>query len=537
MKEHFRQSMAWLHTWTGLVLGWVLYFMFLTGTAGYFDTEIDRWMQPELPVASHAADTARAAGVVLAYLEDAAPTAKRWIVNVALDRNDPYPRAFWQGAQEADGPPSGNVRLDLATGAPVHARDTGGGQLLYRMHWRLHYLPELAAEWAVGVATMFMLVALVTGIVVHKKIFADFFTFRPAKGPRSWLDAHNAASVISLPFQLMITYSGLIFMMFTYLPLVVAAHYGPGPDGRKAFFDEVFEPPALAAPAGVAAPLAPLGPMIAEAEARWGAGKVRVLDIRHPGDANARVIVGGHISGGPLRAADRLVFDGASGALLAEQPALHSTAKSARDLFLGLHEGLFAGPAVRALYALSGLLGAAMIATGLVLWAVKRRQRAEKAGSAPHFGLRLVERLNIGTVVGLPVAIAAYFWANRLLPVGMAERAAWEAHVLFIAWALTLAHAGLRPTGRAWVEQAWLAAVAFGLLPLVNALTTGRHLAQSLPAGDWVFAGFDLAMLGFGAAFALTALGLARRRAAAPDTPALPAAPQPLGQASSGDRP
>jgi uncharacterized iron-regulated membrane protein len=49
MKNSFRQSMAWLHTWAGLLLGWVLFFMFLTGTAGYFDTEIDRWMQPERP--------------------------------------------------------------------------------------------------------------------------------------------------------------------------------------------------------------------------------------------------------------------------------------------------------------------------------------------------------------------------------------------------------------------------------------------------------------------------------------------------------
>ena len=47
----FRQAMSWLHTWVGLTLGWVLFFIFLTGTVGYFDTEIDRWMQPELPQA------------------------------------------------------------------------------------------------------------------------------------------------------------------------------------------------------------------------------------------------------------------------------------------------------------------------------------------------------------------------------------------------------------------------------------------------------------------------------------------------------
>ena len=45
----FRQSMAWLHTWSGLVLSLILYFVFITGTFGYFNSEIDHWMQPEAP--------------------------------------------------------------------------------------------------------------------------------------------------------------------------------------------------------------------------------------------------------------------------------------------------------------------------------------------------------------------------------------------------------------------------------------------------------------------------------------------------------
>ena len=34
MNTSFRQSMAWLHTWTGLVVGWVLFFVFVTGSTG-----------------------------------------------------------------------------------------------------------------------------------------------------------------------------------------------------------------------------------------------------------------------------------------------------------------------------------------------------------------------------------------------------------------------------------------------------------------------------------------------------------------------
>ena len=46
---------------------------------------------------------------------------------------------------------------------------------------------------------------------------------------------------------------------------------------------------------------------------------------------------------------------------------------------LGLHEGLFASPLLRILYVLTGVLGTAMIATGLVLWTVKRRPKQLKA--------------------------------------------------------------------------------------------------------------------------------------------------------------
>ena len=37
-----RRSMAWLHTWSGLVVGWVLFAIFVTGTASYYRTEISQ---------------------------------------------------------------------------------------------------------------------------------------------------------------------------------------------------------------------------------------------------------------------------------------------------------------------------------------------------------------------------------------------------------------------------------------------------------------------------------------------------------------
>lgn len=511
MKEGFRQSMAWVHTWAGLILGWVLFFMFVSGTAGYFDTEIDRWMQPELPVAQHDVPATDVTAMGISLLREEAPGAARWVITMPIDRNAPYPRRFWQGADPDEGAiaASGNEHFDAATGAPFNARATGGGQHLYQMHWRLHYLPRSVSDWLIGLATMFMLVAITTGIIIHKNIFKDFFTFRPGKGQRSWLDAHNVLSVLALPFHVMITYSGLIFLAFTYMPLVLAATYGTGPDARQTMIQEVFSLPAVER-SSTPAPMTALEPLIDAAEQRWGPGVLRHVDIHHPGDRNARIILRASHAQGPVRSGEELLFDGVSGELLESTPAITSAPNAVWTVLLGLHEGLFAGPVLRWLYFLSGVLGTAMVGTGLVLWTVKRRQLLERRGD-DHRGVALVERLNPGVVAGLFTAVAAYFWANRLIPVDFAQREAWEVHVMFLTWLVLMVASAARPPARAWREQFALAGAAFTSLPVLNMVTTERHLGTSLAAGDWPLAGFDLTALSLGLILTLVAWKLARR--------------------------
>lgn len=524
MKEDFRQSMAWLHTWVGLVVGWVLFFVFVTGTAGYFAYEIDRWMRPELPLATDVAqvDPHRAVELAQAYLQANAPQQSQdWSVQLPGQRGSGALSVSWREPPEA-GKPGARGRfvrrtLDPATGqtaAEPVVRRTGGGHLLYRMHYMLHYVPYDVAIRLVGVCTMLMLMAIVTGVITHKKIFVDFFTFRPSKGQRSWLDAHNIISVTALPFFLMITYSGLVFFLFQYMPAGLAASHYAG--NAQVFYDDLLQRPAAAdAPVSVQ-PLTALAPLVVRAEAQWGAGQVARVNVQQPGRADADVQLV-RVAGGQIVGSDRLRFQARTGELLPPQVE-SGAARETQDVMLALHEGHFAGPVLRGLYFASGLLGCAMIATGLVLWTAKRRTKQDKrarAGGRPDFGFRLVECMNIGTIAGLPVAVAAYFWANRLIPADFATRREWEAHVLFITWGLLLLYAALRTPLRAWLESLWLAAAAFALLPLLNALTTDRHLGITLPAGDWVLAGFDLTALALGACFAVAARRVHRRQRAA----------------------
>lgn len=509
MKNGFRQSMSWVHTWGGLSVGWILFFVFLTGTTGYFDTEIDRWMKPELPK-----DTATMAQSLIAAetrLQQKAEGAERWFINPPTNRDNPNLRVFWQmPGENGKRGVTGNELLDSTTGDTLSGRATGGGQTLYRMHYALHYLPTDIAYWIVGICSMFMLMAIVTGVVIHKKIFKDFFTFRPQKGQRSWLDIHNLLSVTALPFHFMITYSGLIFFAFTYMPLIVAGSYGTGEDAQRTFFDELFAESDKVERANSPGNLASLSAMVAIAESHWGENQVRYLDIANPGDANARVSIGRQLNS-PLRASPELVFNGVTGELLTDKAAATSAPRTVRDTFLGLHEGLFANTALRWLYFLSGLLGTAMIATGMILWTVKRRPVQLKKANGPDFGHRLVESLNLGTIVGLPIAIAAYFWANRLLPASFAARSDWEVHAMFLVFLVTLLYPLTRNIMRGWVDLLWLAAAAYGFLPIINAMTTNRHLANSLAQDDWLFAGVDLTFLTIGILFAVAAVKLQQR--------------------------
>lgn len=501
-KGGIRQSMTWVHTWAGLTFGWLLFFVFFTGTAGYFDTEIDRWMQPELPPAETGRDDSTNAAMLLGYLQQVAPNAEQWSLTLPSDRNQPFASVSWRDADVDAGAitASGSRQLDAASGQPLPtARATGGGQLLYQMHWRLHYLSRTYTDWIISAATLFMFVAIIAGVIIHKRLFKDFFTFRPGKGQRSWLDAHNVLSVIALPFHVMITYSGLLFLGFSFMPLVFSAYYASADNPRSEFYGDVFYTPGLTESAGEAAPLVSLDEVIARTEARWGENRIRSLTIHHPGDRNARINVVENIDRTVANGAGELVFDGVDGELLQVAHSANSPAKGIRDLLLGLHEGLFAWPMLRWLYFFAGLLGTGMVGTGLMLWVRKRRQQSARNGIPPR-GLVLVEKLNVGTVAGLPVGVAAYFWANRLLPVDMAGRGDWEANAMFLAWLVMLLHAGVRRTDRAWREQFAVGAVAYAALPILNALTTDRHLLQSLPAGDWVFAGFDLTMLALGIA-------------------------------------
>ncbi|MBM7062629.1 PepSY domain-containing protein [Pseudomonas sp. UL073] len=521
-----RQKMAWLHTWGGLWACWVLFAIFLTGSLGVFDEPITRWMKPHLPQASAlddgaelGDDSARRQAVRLgqAYLAAAQPDAHSWGISLPND-NEAAIRVFWQDAQEE----FHNARLDPQSGQALGAslqRESEGGHHFVHMHFEFH--GGTAGIWLVGAFTMAFLVALVSGVIIHKRIFKDFFTFRPGKGQRSWLDAHNALSVLSLPFQLMIAYTGLATFYALYMPAGIAAHY----PSDEAYFAELLTQPAPQERTGVAAPVTALDEVLRRSEQQLQR-PVSFLSVEHPNDSSAAVVVFGRFieKQGEYRllgdGGGQVFFDGVSGAQRDIQlpgELRGGAAQDVQSVMANLHFAAFGGHLVRWLFFVCGLAGAAMLATGAILFMVKRRQRSlHEFGARTAQVYRVIEVLNIGTITGLGVACVAFFWANRLIPLGIADRPEWEIAAFFAVWLLSYLHAALRAPSQAWIEQLLALAALCLLLPLLNWLTVGEQLVGYLLRGDGERAGVELVALAGGLLSLLAVRRLLRKRRQAP---------------------
>lgn len=507
--------MSWLHTWCGLTCGWLLCAIFLTGTLSVFREPITRWMEAG-PPASSASDAAADAKQWLPRatqeLSSRAAAASAW--DIALPARPGWPvQLSWR----TDDGARHEVWLDSRTGAvqpPPQLRETEGGRHFMSFHYTLH--GGLPGYWLVGWISMCMLVALVSGVVVHKRIFKDFFTFRPGKGLRSWLDAHNATAVLTLPFLFMIGYTGLAFFYTSYMPWPLHTVYGGDAGAYRRYQAQLA--PALPAP-GFAGPglggVPDLYPLLSRARELTGQDAARIT-IDRPGDARSMVLVSGRkplASAAPqlLTDASRVAFDAASAAVLQVVPAQHDgfEARQVHETIEALHKADFGGWTIKWLYFFSGLMGTAMIAIGTLLFSIKRRRKSEhEFGRATAGVYRCVEALNVAALAGIALASIAFFYGNRLIPASWPERSVWEIRFFFAVWAASLAHALWRPPRCAWIEQLAAAALLCLGLPLLNGATTHRHVWTYMESGEGLLAAVELMVFAFGLVLAYAACAL-----------------------------
>lgn len=476
----FRQGMSEFHTWFGLVFGWLLFVIFLTGTLSIFAQELTYWMEPEIRQApAMPLQTVASADKTLRQL---APTADMWMLELPQKRH-PDLEAVWR---------KGNAQLerhlDPGTGRILPVRNTEGGEFFAHFHYELH--SGKAGLWLVSLASAVMLAALVSGIVIRKQVFKEFFAFHWRK---SWFSAHTMTGVLTLPFVALITYTGLTIVLFLLLP-VPQVLYGSAWKGPALIASQNFDRP----PAKQPGTLISLTSLLPQAEQELGQGKIAFVRVAHPGDRQAVVTFYRTVDDTVTAMSEKVSFDGVTGQLLGSQHTWTPAVTIYRTL-VGLHVARFGGYLIPWLYFIAGLASCVMIATGLIFFTVKRRSRYLRS-ELTRITYRSIEALNITAVLGSSLACVGYLWGNRLLPTALTDRSSTEITVFFSLWFLSLLHACFRPSLQAWREQTGVFSLLCLGLPVINALTSHVGLIPSLSAGDWLTAGVDLTALALGLA-------------------------------------
>ncbi|MDO8718908.1 MAG: PepSY-associated TM helix domain-containing protein [Pseudomonadota bacterium] len=534
MEPTFRKSMAWLHTWAGVVIGSLLFAIFWMGTLSVFDREIDRWMMPGTRLApSAAARPFKLDGPVTEQAQRLAQGSSQWFVRLPTER---VPALELRWRDEATKVTERRY-LHPQTGAVLEHTDTlAGTGFIFPFHYRLHIRWKDVGYWLVGLAGMSMLLLIISGVIIHRKIFADFFLFRPKKRlQRASLDLHNLTGVLALPFHFAIALSGIVILFTIYWPSAYHATYAQAKNPRQAFAAEGFGQYRRAKTNTPGRPLASLDAMLAKAEQEWQGGRASFVRVWHPGDANGYVELRRGYPDMVTVNLDQLYFDAVTGTVLSNFEA--APVMTVERFISGLHFIQFEHWTLRWLYFLAGLSGCVLIATGSLFWLEGRRASHAKKGLA---GVRVVEALTVTSVPGIIVATMVFFAANRMLPANAAlagwDRSEIEVWAFYLAWLGTLGHAALR--GRAaWREQAWAVAGLALLAVALNWATTGHHLAHTLDRGLWAVAGMDLLLLALAGLAAGTARHLGRKAALAQQAPLAPAVTQgTLGTAKSISR-
>jgi uncharacterized iron-regulated membrane protein len=523
MLQSVRQAMAWLHTWFGLLLGFVLMAAFFFGALSVFDREIDRWAIPETRIAPQPMPSYEA--VLRPAFERMRPTAKA--IDAMRSRVDgPMPQRFdtvvtWSAYTTHRDPvvalfagyavPNAKDPAEaIWAEATVDPRDGRllpddrlkvGSGFFYPLHYGLTLDWKNLGIYIVGFSALVMLAALVSGVIMHRKLFREFFTFRPDRSRlRSVLDLHNLTGVVALPFHFFFAFTGLLIFAATY-------YFPLGHTQLHALHDRaaVLEARSTGLPherAGVPAGLANVDAMVADSQRRWQqkdkAGEVGFLLLQHVGDANGYVSV---YRAGTDRIAlvgDAVHYKAATGELIREDPAATPVSRIA-EFLTGLHLQHFRHWLLRWFYVLGGLAGAVCIATGFIFFVEKRKRQHAASGSQ---GARIVDALAVASVTGMVLATLGILIANRLLPGDLPGRGDWERYTFWGVWAMALMHAGWRSApvasglqNPAWREQVLAIPAMAVFAVLSNWITTGDHLLRTLASGYWPVAGIDIALL------------------------------------------
>ncbi len=462
LSQERTKALLAIHGWSAVFLGLLLYAVILTGVASVFSKEIADWSSP-LPGA----------------VTDPFPAGTDRLMKSLADSVDPqyheemfvFPRAgdrlytfFHKHENDENGHPRDRgvafeidprngeiIKRVEGTGDDLEAQDHANAlsHFMVDLHVRLH-LPHPWGLLLTGVLGLAMLVAAITGFVIHRHLIRELFTLR-RRGDKllTVRDTHVIAGTWNLPFAFILAFTGSYFSFGSAFGIPAMAMVAFGGDQEQMIETVIGNPPAVDE---TPAPMGDLDAMIADVRERSGA-EPGFITVQHWGRADALVTMFMHYRDGKMME-PTYVYGGADGAFRYAKPNLGlepSTGGALFALMSPLHFGNFAGIFSKAAWFALGFAGAYVTITGLLLWTTRRQEQRgwRHLAAATH-------ATGYGLPLGLVAAAYAYFpvrasggdvhsamMATFLITLVLACIVAWRVRALADARRLLLGATGL----------------------------------------------------------------------------------------------
>ncbi|WP_299768130.1 PepSY-associated TM helix domain-containing protein [uncultured Pseudoteredinibacter sp.] len=487
------------HGWLGIVFSLPLLIVFWAGGLSLFLIEIGRWA--EMP--HHPFDPNKAPLPVLEQIDKVLPqtnadTSGR-LTYVPPSKYRAYSTLYYR---DTEGKFHG-LKLKPDTGEVLgDSEQFDYAHFLYALHYNLNL--GTIGTYAIGIATLFMFFAILSGIVIHlKKIVPQLFHYRPQKKRVMLLDLHTLVGVISLPYTIMYTITGLIFnLVIVYqASMVVFLYQG---NTQQLMNDVGFFSPAEEPKSQVKADMSRVYELVEQSEIELG--EVRQLRFFNYGHDDAILYIRGDLPG-DISTRYEAHYRISSGEQLNVNSVDNNNFIKGQMFLNQLHFGDYAGTDLRILYFVLALLICALIIAGNILWVEKRRREATQYSRTKA----IVSNLTLGSCVGLLCATALGFLLERLIPGEWANRNSLVIFSFVAMLSVFTALAFVIKNKRALLRSSlYLCALLIALCLAADAFLFGTEIRQLISYGFKDILGFQIGMLLSAIAAILVATTLAK---------------------------
>lgn len=507
MKSLTIKKLYKLHSWVGIITGILLFVIAFTGAVAVFARpELVIWANDEIRGPIHV-NPQQYEGVIQQYANEVGPD---YLEEVHLQLPDAktsqYTRIIYEGHfvdENGKEEHKGIVYQLNSRTFEVIEKSTMDEFFNNRKHDMATFLAGFHADLHLGrpigliltgLLGLTLMVSIVTGIFVHRKILAQLFTFRIRKSFSLALnDGHKVMSIWAVLFHSVIAFTGAFLGLATVVLVPAAAYVGFNGDQEKLL--ETFT--AVKAPilAHVEQPTQ-LASILEKSIQNRTDLKFTNISIMGYNDQNSTVYVFG--GGGEQLGGETLIYKGATGEYVKSQAnfgRLEGVTGKILDAMFPLHFGNFGGVLIKTIWAVLGLATALLPITGMMLWIERGLHAKNPAHSRRTY--QTFNRLLIGSCGGVVLATALLFptqlLLNKLMPNAIHNTPIFA--VFFITWLLLTLFSLVVNEQKSVKFITLLTAWCLILTMPLDVAVTGSHVFNVFTTGHFVSVGVDIVLL------------------------------------------